>query len=183
MALDTRCAGGQCRYVESLSAYARQFAQLMEKPDVALIEGLSPAISMLESSVAHYAIDTNVPFERLPVETSNIVLYGSGLTRVMYVLEAPVGAGGPAVLDINWVRLRQIIHIDPLVSEPRRPDHDNDPGRIARCDRAGGTRCGTADDTGAGASAQRRPAPQGSSGHANSIRASPLFRSFPLLFR
>ena len=45
LAFDTLYAEGQRRYVESLSAYARQFLQLMEKPDVDLIEGLSPAIS------------------------------------------------------------------------------------------------------------------------------------------
>ena len=43
LAFDTIYAEGQRRYVESLSAYARQFLQLMEKPDVDLIEGLSPA--------------------------------------------------------------------------------------------------------------------------------------------
>ncbi|MEX1074280.1 MAG: hypothetical protein WEC13_04035, partial [Burkholderiales bacterium] len=42
LAFDTLYAEGQRRYVESLSAYARQFLQLMEKPDVDLIEGLSP---------------------------------------------------------------------------------------------------------------------------------------------
>ncbi len=46
LAFDTLYAEGQRRYVESLSAYARQFLELMEKPDVDLIEGLSPAISI-----------------------------------------------------------------------------------------------------------------------------------------
>src|SRR6204780_5391406 len=46
LAFDTIYAEGQRRYVESLSAYARQFLQLMSKPDVDLIEGLSPAISI-----------------------------------------------------------------------------------------------------------------------------------------
>src|SRR5476651_1506330 len=46
LAFDTLYAEGQRRYVESLSAYARQFLQLMEKPDVDLIEGLSPAIAI-----------------------------------------------------------------------------------------------------------------------------------------
>src|SRR5213594_1937372 len=46
LAFDTLYAEGQRRYVESLSAYARQFLQQMEKPDVDLIEGLSPAISI-----------------------------------------------------------------------------------------------------------------------------------------
>ena len=46
LAFDTIYAEGQRRYVESLSAYARQFLSLMEKPDVDHIEGLSPAISI-----------------------------------------------------------------------------------------------------------------------------------------
>jgi len=46
LAFDTIYAEGQRRYVESLSAYARQFLGLMEKPDVDAIEGLSPAISI-----------------------------------------------------------------------------------------------------------------------------------------
>ncbi len=45
LAFDTIFAEGQRRYVESLSAYARQFLEMMQKPDVDLIEGLSPAIS------------------------------------------------------------------------------------------------------------------------------------------
>ena len=47
LAFDTIYAEGQRRYVESLSAYARQFLQMMEKPDVDSIDGLSPAISIL----------------------------------------------------------------------------------------------------------------------------------------
>ena len=46
LAFDTIYAEGQRRYVESLSAYARQFLELMQKPDIDLIEGLSPAISI-----------------------------------------------------------------------------------------------------------------------------------------
>ncbi|MBI3779669.1 MAG: hypothetical protein HY278_01195, partial [candidate division NC10 bacterium] len=46
LAFDTIYAEGQRRYVESLSAYARQFLEQMDKPDVDLIEGLSPAISI-----------------------------------------------------------------------------------------------------------------------------------------
>ena len=46
LAFDTLYAEGQRRYVESLSTYARQFLQIMDKPDVDLIEGLSPAISI-----------------------------------------------------------------------------------------------------------------------------------------
>ena len=53
LAFDTLYAEGQRRYVESLSAYARQFLQLMEKPDVDLIEGRSPAISIEQKATSH----------------------------------------------------------------------------------------------------------------------------------
>ena len=53
LAFDTLYAEGQRRYVESLSAYARQFLSLMEKPDVDSIEGLSPAISIEQKSTSH----------------------------------------------------------------------------------------------------------------------------------
>ena len=52
LAFDTIFAEGQRRYVESLSAYARQFLEQMEKPDVDSIEGLSPAISIEQRSVS-----------------------------------------------------------------------------------------------------------------------------------
>ena len=53
LAFDTLYAEGQRRYVESLSAYARQFLELMDKPDVDLIEGLSPAIAIEQKSASH----------------------------------------------------------------------------------------------------------------------------------
>lgn len=53
LAFDTLYAEGQRRYVESLSAYARQFLSMMEKPDVDLIEGLSPAIAIEQKSTSH----------------------------------------------------------------------------------------------------------------------------------
>jgi excinuclease ABC subunit A len=53
LAFDTIYAEGQRRYIESLSAYARQFLGMLEKPDVDLIEGLSPAISIEQKSIAH----------------------------------------------------------------------------------------------------------------------------------
>ena len=52
LAFDTLYAEGQRRYVESLSTYARQFLQMMEKPDVDLIEGLSPAISIEQKATS-----------------------------------------------------------------------------------------------------------------------------------
>jgi excinuclease ABC subunit A len=53
LAFDTIYAEGQRRYVESLSAFARQFLSMMEKPDVDLIEGLSPAIAIEQKSTSH----------------------------------------------------------------------------------------------------------------------------------
>src|SRR5512137_3106548 len=53
LAFDTIYAEGQRRYVESLSAYARQFLGLMERPDVDYIEGLSPAISIEQKTISH----------------------------------------------------------------------------------------------------------------------------------
>src|SRR5271154_706024 len=53
LAFDTIYAEGQRRYVESLSAYARQFLSIMEKPDIDHIEGLSPAISIEQKSTSH----------------------------------------------------------------------------------------------------------------------------------
>src|SRR5256885_3868281 len=52
LAFDTICAEGQRRYVESLSSYARQFLQMQDKPDVDLIEGLSPAISIEQKTTS-----------------------------------------------------------------------------------------------------------------------------------
>ena len=53
LAFDTLYAEGQRRYVESLSTYARQFLERMEKPDVDMIEGLSPAIAIEQKTASH----------------------------------------------------------------------------------------------------------------------------------
>ena len=53
LAFDTIYAEGQRRYVESLSAYARQFLSVMDKPDLDHIEGFSPAISIEQKSTSH----------------------------------------------------------------------------------------------------------------------------------
>ena len=55
LAFDTIYAEGQRRYVESLSAYARQFLELMEKPEVDSIEGLSPAISIEQKTTSPWS--------------------------------------------------------------------------------------------------------------------------------
>src|SRR5213075_153485 len=81
LAFDTLYAEGQRRYVESLSAYARQFLQLMEKPDVDLIEGLSPAIAIEQKASSHNPRSTvgtvtelHDYLRALPEETRLIVL-------------------------------------------------------------------------------------------------------------
>ena len=61
LAFDTLFAEGQRRYVESLSAYARQFLNQVEKPDVDSIEGLSPAISIEQKSVSRNPRSTSSP--------------------------------------------------------------------------------------------------------------------------
>ena len=60
LAFDTIYAEGQRRYVESLSAYARQFLELMQKPDVDSIEGLSPAISIEQKTTSRNPRSTEI---------------------------------------------------------------------------------------------------------------------------
>ena len=62
LAFDTIYAEGQRRYVESLSAYARQFLSVMDKPEVDTIEGLSPAISIEQKSTSHKRNQLNICF-------------------------------------------------------------------------------------------------------------------------
>ena len=65
LAFDTIYAEGQRRYVESLSAYARQFLSMMEKPDLDHIEGLSPAISIEQKSVAQSTLHRRYHYRNL----------------------------------------------------------------------------------------------------------------------
>ncbi len=64
LAFDTIYAEGQRRYVESLSAYARQFLGQMDKPDVDLIEGLSPAISIDQKSASRTRVQRSAQSQR-----------------------------------------------------------------------------------------------------------------------
>jgi len=61
LAFDTLYAEGQRRYVESLSAYARQFLSMMDKPDVDRIDGLSPAIAIEQKATSHNPRSTVAP--------------------------------------------------------------------------------------------------------------------------
>jgi len=76
LAFDTIYAEGQRRYVESLSAYARQFIGLMDKPDVDKIEGLSPAISIDQKSASHNPRSTVVQLRKF---TTTCVFCGRAL--------------------------------------------------------------------------------------------------------
>src|SRR5256885_1710716 len=87
LAFDTIYAEGQRRYVESLSAYARQFLGQMEKPDVDIIEGLSPAISS-DKNKKH---DSQVVVER-------IVVGPEQRTRLVDSIETAARLGGGAVI-------------------------------------------------------------------------------------
>src|SRR5439155_883569 len=87
LAFDTIYAEGQRRYVESLSAYARQFLGQMEKPDVDVIEGLSPAISM----------DQNKKHD-IQVVVDRIVVGPEQRTRLVDSVETAARLGGGSVI-------------------------------------------------------------------------------------
>ena len=73
LAFDTIFAEGQRRYMESLSSYARQFLSMMDKPDVDIIEGLSPAISIEQKSSSHNprsTVGTAVSYTHLTLPTT-----------------------------------------------------------------------------------------------------------------
>ena len=73
LAFDTIYAEGQRRYVESLSAYARQFLGRMDKPEVDYIEGLSPAISIDQKGVSRNPRSTAVSYTHLTLPTNREV--------------------------------------------------------------------------------------------------------------
>ena len=83
LAFDTIYAEGQRRYVESLSAYARQFLEQMEKPDVDSIEGLSPAISIEQKTTSRNprsTVGTVTEILMAPVNPGGITGTNSGVT-------------------------------------------------------------------------------------------------------
>ena len=80
LAFDTIYAEGQRRYVESLSAYARQFLGLMDKPDVDSIEGLSPAISIEQRSTSKNPVQ---PLAQLPKYTITSGCFTHALVRII----------------------------------------------------------------------------------------------------
>jgi excinuclease ABC subunit A len=146
LAFDTLYAEGQRRYVESLSAYARQFLQLMEKPDVDLIEGLSPAIAIEQKSASHnprstvgtvteihdymrllfarvgdpYCPDHNVMLSAQSVAqmVDHVAAFAEG-TRVMIVAPLVVGRKGEQADLIDELRAQGFVRlrIDGAVHE------------------------------------------------------------------
>src|SRR5260221_766794 len=146
LAFDTLYAEGQRRYVESLSAYARQFLQLMEKPDVDLIEGLSPAIAIEQKATSHnprstvgtvteihdylrllfagvgdpYCPDHNVPLSAQSVAqmVDHVAALAEG-TRVMILAPLVVGRKGEQAELIDELRAQGFVRlrIDGAVHE------------------------------------------------------------------
>ena len=118
LAFDTIYAEGQRRFVESLSAYARQFLDVMERPDVDYIEGLSPAISIEQKTVSHN-----------PRSTVGTVTEIYDYLRLLFAR-----AGNAVLLEVRWAG----------AEAEHRSDHRFDlpaAGRHARADSgAGGTR-------------------------------------------
>ena len=146
LAFDTLYAEGQRRYVESLSAYARQFLQLMEKPDVDLIEGLSPAISIEQKATSHNPRSTvgtiteihdylrllfarvgtpHCPDHHLPLQAQSIAQMVDAVlalppdTRVMILAPAVTGRKGEQVDLIEELRSQGFarLRIDGKVCE------------------------------------------------------------------
>lgn len=112
LAFDTIYAEGQRRYVESLSAYARQFLGLMDKPDVDLIEGLSPAISIDQKSTSHN-----------PRSTVGTV---TEIYDYMRLLFARVGHPRSTVSGKRLERQTVQQIVDNIISYPKRFDTKNE---------------------------------------------------------
>lgn len=110
LAFDTIYAEGQRRYVESLSAYARQFLGLMEKPDVDLIEGLQPAISIDQKSSGHN-----------PRSTVGTVTEIYDYLRLLFAR-----AGHPRSPHTGRRLEKQTVQqiVDSILSYPKQTDHD-----------------------------------------------------------
>ena len=99
LAFDTIYAEGQRRYVESLSAYARQFLGQMDKPDVDSIEGLSPAISIDQKTTSRNPRSTVAPSPR---STTTCVCCGPG--SGIRTATAVAGPSRPSRPSRSWIR-------------------------------------------------------------------------------
>ena len=127
LAFDTIYAEGQRRYVESLSAYARQFLGLMEKPDVDLIEGLSPAISIDQKSAS-----------RNPRSTVGTITEIYDYMRLLFAR-----VGHPHCPNCGREIQQQTVQeiVDAVQAHPRRLAHHGAGARSSRTARASTRRC------------------------------------------
>ena len=134
LAFDTLYAEGQRRYVESLSAYARQFLERMERPDVDSVSGMPPAIAIAAKNVINNARSTvgtqteindylRVFFSRIgkmicpdcheeitehePATIADYLLERHGHAKVLILFEVPFGAGGLKNLDLALAELKR----------------------------------------------------------------------------
>jgi excinuclease ABC subunit A len=119
LAFDTLYAEGQRRYVESLSAYARQFLQLMQKPDVDRIEGLSPAIAIDQKSGGHNPRSTVGTVTEIH-DYLRLLFARAGQPHCPDHPDRPLGAHSVAQM-VDWTLTRpldtRVIVLAPLVRE------------------------------------------------------------------
>ena len=152
LAFDTIYAEGQRRYVESLSAYARQFLGLMEKPDVDSIEGLSPAISIEQKAPATIRAR---PSGRSPRSTTTCACSGraSGCRTVPTMARRSVARAPSQIADamLRWPEETRIEVLAPMVRGRK--------GEFRICSRtcASGASCGSASTARPTSSTRCRP--------------------------
>ena len=126
LAFDTVYAEGQRRYVESLSAYARQFLSMMEKPDVDHIEGLSPAISIEQKSTSHNPRSTVGTVTEI-YDYLRLLFARVGDAAVpgpwgrVWTAHAPSARWWTTVLS-NWAEGSRLMLLAPVVRDPQGPN-------------------------------------------------------------
>jgi excinuclease ABC subunit A len=125
LAFDTIYAEGQRRYVESLSAYARQFLGLMDKPDVDKIEGLSPAISIDQKSASHNPRSTVGTVTEI-YDYLRLLYARIGIPHCTVCGKQIRGTSLTQMVDkiLSWPEGNRIIIMSPLVSD-QKGEHKN----------------------------------------------------------
>ena len=129
LAFDTIYAEGQRRYVESLSAYARQFLELMEKPDVDIIEGLSPAISIEQRNPSHNPRSTvgtvteiydylRLLFARVGASRWGTWWWAPSAPATTPVRSAPLASSPAALTAASWATPRPSTRACPWPTAP-----------------------------------------------------------------
>src|SRR3990167_9294300 len=120
LAFDTIYAEGQRRYVESLSAYARQFLGLMDKPDVEQIEGLSPAISIDQKSASHNPRSTVGTVTEI-YDYLRLLFARIGVPHCPVCGKKIVGQTVTSMVDqiMNWPKDTKIVIMAPLVMDQK----------------------------------------------------------------